>query len=119
MFQKNSTGGGCYDLWEEAVMPRKFGIIEAPLLELKKTHYGPGQVITHSYQNSSQIQPFVVVSVFFIIFVVDVVLFYLFFLSFIFIVFIYVFLSSIQVFHKFQLAIFSTIWIFLVEYTVL
>ena len=28
-------GGGCYSLWEEDVMPGKFGIIEAPLPELK------------------------------------------------------------------------------------
>ena len=30
-------GGGCYALLEEDVMPRKFGIIEASLSELKHT----------------------------------------------------------------------------------
>ena len=38
IFQKISTGGGCYDPWEGAVMARKFGIIEAPLPELKNQH---------------------------------------------------------------------------------
>ena len=35
IFQKIYMGGGCYDLREEDVMPRKFWIIEAPLPELE------------------------------------------------------------------------------------